>query len=182
MSGPTVETSTADEPAAARGGHAAALPADASYAAYAEQQRLTRPPDTLFHWAVLGMCMAVVVLAATLTIQERTQVLIPFTTTPLPELCHFKRWSGIDCPGCGMTRAFISLARGRVVDAWRYNPAGFLLFPIVVFQIPYRIGQIWRLRSRQPEWVIPKSGRFVLGSLATVLITQWVVRQIGIGF
>lgn len=34
---------------------------------------------------------------------------------------------GIPCATCGMTRAFVALAHGRLADAWAASPAGALL-------------------------------------------------------
>ena len=35
--------------------------------------------------------------------------------------CIIKRLTGIDCPGCGMTRAVLSLLRGDVQGAFSYH-------------------------------------------------------------
>lgn len=43
-------------------------------------------------------------------------------------LCWFRAAFHIDCPFCGMTRSFVSLAHGDVAAALRFHPAGPLLF------------------------------------------------------
>jgi hypothetical protein len=40
----------------------------------------------------------------------------------LPPLCLFHRLTGLDCPGCGMTRAFVCLMRGDLLGAWQMHP------------------------------------------------------------
>jgi len=40
----------------------------------------------------------------------------------LPPLCLFHAVTGIDCPGCGMTRAFLHLAHGDFTAAWSFHP------------------------------------------------------------
>ena len=35
----------------------------------------------------------------------------------------FKVLTGIDCPGCGMTRAFFALLKGDLMASLAYNPA-----------------------------------------------------------
>lgn len=47
----------------------------------------------------------------------------------LPSLCPFRFWTSLPCPGCGMTRAFLSAAGGNWIAAWSYNPWSLLLFP-----------------------------------------------------
>src|SRR5436190_9730354 len=51
---------------------------------------------------------------------------------PLPQgseftICFVRRFAGIACPGCGMTRAIASLAAGRWGEAWRFHPLSFLI-------------------------------------------------------
>ncbi len=43
-------------------------------------------------------------------------------------LCVFKRWSGFGCGGCGMTRAFVQLAHGSVLQAVLLNPMAPFVF------------------------------------------------------
>jgi hypothetical protein len=47
------------------------------------------------------------------------------------ELCWFKAWTGLPCPGCGMTRSGSSLLHGDLLHAWNYNPFGLLIAPII---------------------------------------------------
>jgi hypothetical protein len=136
--------------------------------------------DPTFHWMMLGLCVAVLLLSSLLSVRERTQVLVPLLGRPLPELCHFKKYTGIDCPGCGLTRSFISIAHGRLREAWRYNPGAFVLFPIMLFQIPFRATQLWRLKRGLPELALGWVGRFAMGSVVCVLLGQWVLRQLGV--
>ena len=42
--------------------------------------------------------------------------------------CPTKRLMGRDCPTCGMSRGFASIAHGRLRDAWRYNRASPVAF------------------------------------------------------
>lgn len=146
----------------------------------AQQTKRRVQLEGMFHYLILAICIAVVVLSFLLSVHDRRQVVVPILGQPLPELCHLKRYTGIDCPGCGMTRSFISIAHARWLDAWRYNPAAFLLFPIVLFQIPYRLIQIWRLRTGRAEWQLGRWGQGVIGVFVAVALSQWVLRQLGV--
>jgi hypothetical protein len=50
--------------------------------------------------------------------------------SPVP-LCAVKALTGLDCPGCGMTRAFILIGHGRLADGFRMHPLAPLAFLIV---------------------------------------------------
>lgn len=45
--------------------------------------------------------------------------------------CPIRHWVGIPCPGCGMSRAYLSLLQGDVVGAFRYHRM-FWSMPILV--------------------------------------------------
>ena len=139
-------------------------------------------PDPLYHTVLLGVSLGVLALAALLSVRDRREVLVPILGMPLPELCMLKRTTGLACPGCGLTRCFISLAHGDVGSAWSYNPGGLLLFAMVVAQIPLRLLQIWRIRRGQPE---VRLGWLVQGTLAVLgvmLLGQWLLKMCGVQF
>ena len=50
--------------------------------------------------------------------------------SPVP-LCLVKGLTGLDCPGCGMTRAFLLLGHGRFADALAAHPASVPAYVIV---------------------------------------------------
>jgi hypothetical protein len=45
-----------------------------------------------------------------------------------PGLCLFHRLTGLECPGCGMTRAFHALTHGHVDEALGFNLLSLPLF------------------------------------------------------
>jgi hypothetical protein len=137
-------------------------------------------PDPLYHTILLVACSGVLVLAFILSIRDETQVLLPVVSAPLPELCTFRRFSGLGCPGCGMTRCFISLANGDVRAAWSYNPAGLLMFALFAFQLPYRVVQLVRIRRGLPELRLNRLTQWSLGIIAVVMFGQWILRQCGV--
>jgi len=62
--------------------------------------------------------------------------------------CWFHEVFGLPCPFCGMTRSFVSLAHGRIGDAFRFHAAGPLLaIAMVVFVAAVAI--VW-VRRAQP--------------------------------
>jgi hypothetical protein len=72
-------------------------------------------------------------------------VLFSADTLPNIPLCWFKNWTGLPCPGCGLTHSVCALSHGRFVDAWHYHPFGYPIYlflvlslfsPIVVWRFP----------------------------------------------
>ena len=144
--------------------------------------RIVPRPDPLYHMVVLGICSAIFLLSLLMSVRDERQVLVPILGTPLPELCMFRRMTGTGCPGCGMTRCFISLAHGDWRSAWHYNPAGPLLFAILAFQIPFRLVQLYRIRRGLPELRTGWLPQVLFGILGLLMIGQWILRQCGVAF
>lgn len=63
----------------------------------------------------------VLLLAALLPVDWRS---------PVP-LCAVNAITGLDCPGCGMTRAFLLIGHGRVGEATKAHPLAVPAFLIV---------------------------------------------------
>jgi hypothetical protein len=61
----------------------------------------------------------------------------------VPPLCTFKRLTGMDCPGCGLTRSFTWMGHGEVLAAFRMHKLGPALWVLVLAQIPLRAWQLW---------------------------------------
>jgi hypothetical protein len=135
--------------------------------------------DSLYHAVLLVVCGGVLLLALVLSVRGSTQVVLPLLGLPLPELCFLRRIAGLSCPGCGLTRCFISLAHGDLGAAWSYNPAGLLLFAMIAFQVPYRTLQLWRIRRGIAEFQPGRIAHLVIGAFAVALVGQWVLRVLG---
>lgn len=134
--------------------------------------------ETSLHTVLLVLCGFVLALSAALAVREKTRVVLPGVDFSVPELCMSRRLMGVDCPGCGMTRSFISLAHGDVQSAWSYNPAGVLLFAMMAFQVPYRGLQLWRIRQGKPELSLHFAAQAALWSFAILLLGQWLLRLV----
>jgi hypothetical protein len=47
--------------------------------------------------------------------------------------CIFRNLTGWSCPGCGMIHAMLAMAQGQFGAAWNFNPASFLVAPILLW-------------------------------------------------
>jgi hypothetical protein len=71
------------------------------------------------------LLMAVLLLCAAL-------LLYPPARTSLYPACPIRQYLGIDCPGCGATRALAALLHGRFMEAMRLNALFVLLLPVAL--------------------------------------------------
>jgi hypothetical protein len=64
--------------------------------------------------------------------------------------CPFHAITKMECPGCGMTRACIALARGDIGHALNYNPLspGLILFAAGFAIAPQHMRRRWQSLSR----------------------------------
>ena len=143
------------------------------------------PPEALAHSDESGLlllhaiffCMGVAVIGMSFLMKStgQTSVYLPGASYSLPELCTAKRMFGVPCPGCGLTRSFVSLSHGQFSRAWGFNPASFLLYPFVFAQIPWNAMQIWMIRKRGYGVQVPYI-YFLPIAIAIVLLLQWLIR------
>src|SRR6476659_5567677 len=140
--------------------------------------------DAMFHWVILLICSAVLISAALLTVGDSgvgdSSVVVPGLNQRLPELCMLRRVTGMSCPGCGLTRCFISLAHGDIAAAWSFNPAGLWLFAIMAAQLPLRCYQLWRIHHGQDELRLAHWGGAALATFLVLLLGQWALRLVNI--
>ncbi len=87
----------------------------------------------------------------------------------VPCLAH--RVTGIPCPGCGMTRACLNLAKGNWATAWHYHPLSFALvgLSIAMAFFPIQLRAAWRSTSVSAR-------RAILALTLLVILGLWVVR------
>lgn len=59
---------------------------------------------------------------------------IPLSTIEsIPSICLYKNIFGRECPGCGMTRAALSLLHLHFEDAFAFNRMIVIVFPLILF-------------------------------------------------
>ena len=95
-------------------------------------------------------------------------------------ICPFAIVTRHPCPGCGLTRATLALAHGRVAEALHFHPLSPIMAPLVIAAIAYNAaiyvkdGRVAATESVQGAWVTR------LGvALAVLMVTVWVARFFG---
>lgn len=135
-----------------------------------------RPGRVASHVLILAICALVIVASAALSLRPDSQSLASPLGGELPSLCWSRSLFNVECPGCGMTRAFVAIAHGDFSAAWRYNPASFAWFVAVAWQIPWRMFLIHQARKgREPAWLGAAAATTWTVLIAACLL-QWLVR------
>lgn len=87
---------------------------------------------------------------------------------PGPPLCVFKLLFHFDCPGCGLTRCFLLIPRGQILQAFHHNWAGpFLYFLFGLIFLAMLFHSLGLNGFDTPFW---KKLRLRLGTLIIVLL------------
>ena len=106
-------------------------------------QRIYKP-ELVYRVFVLLVSTAAIALSFVMTIQDDQQVYLPFINQPIPDVCGSRMLFGVDCPGCGMSRAFISISDLEIDRALTFNSACLVVYLFVALQIPWHGVQIFK--------------------------------------
>ena len=80
-------------------------------------------------------------------------ILIALLSVPVFTGCLFYRITGIPCPGCGVSRAWLNCFRGNPEAAFSYHPF-FLLLPLIIFCYIHLEALFWRVRHSMRVFLI----------------------------
>jgi hypothetical protein len=87
----------------------------------------------------------------------------------LPSVCPFHIVTGLPCPGCGLTRAFVCLSHGQFVQSLHWHPIGWLVYGgfLVLWA---RAGLTWATGRPFAPLSAKVSGRVSWTALAALLL------------
>jgi len=123
-------------------------------------------------WLIAGI--AIPLLAVSMIVLEEERVAIRgLSQHPLPQICISRRFLGINCPGCGLTRSIIFLMQGQFSTAFRLHPLGWLVLLLILFQVPYRIICL-HTGVKKMNWV-EKSAPFVWLGIVVLFFLHQIV-------
>jgi hypothetical protein len=91
-----------------------------------------------------------------------------------PTICPFKAWTGLDCPGCGATRAAHQLLNGHVLAALDLNAVFVLAAPLLAWWAIAWLMRVWN----GPVLRVPRLSPAVLRVAVVVLLVFGVVRNL----
>ena len=90
-------------------------------------------------------------------------------------LCMFHAMTGLDCPGCGATRATHELLHGRLCSALQYNALWVTVLPLAVY---VAVSELRVMTERRPlPGDLPRRTSFWIAA-AIAAIVFFVVRNL----
>jgi len=95
--------------------------------------------------------------------------------TPVEEIhllpCPMRSLWEVPCPGCGMSRACLAIARGEFSSAWGYHPFAFGLVGLALATAvaPRRVSSGW-------DSVSPRARAILIGLALACALGLWVAR------
>lgn len=119
----------------------------------------------------------ILVLFAVPLIFVLAYVLPSYPRLLLAPACGFKMMTGIECPGCGMTRSFAALVHGRVRESINAHPLGIVL----ALWLAYNFGRATSttISGISPRALITPFGRdIIVGAFLAAVLFQWIVRLV----
>src|SRR6266851_1674036 len=91
-------------------------------------------------------------------------------------VCGFKNFTGLPCPGCGLTHSFCALGKGDIPGAFAFNLLGPLLFLVFVL-VWIRSASVLLNRSNLVEMLDQMASRFnLVRGVAIAFAVYGVVR------
>jgi len=96
----------------------------------------------------------------------------------LPHFCLFEKIIGVQCPVCGITRAFCELSKGNIAQAYKLNFASIVVALFFVSQIPFRICSLSNPKAQRS---ITKISKLFSWIVLIAIALNWLV-YLGLDF
>jgi hypothetical protein len=143
------------------------------------RREAARASAARYHRTFLIVSLAVVIVSALLGHTGDGRVKLPLVGVVAPSFCFWRQTTGVDCPGCGLTRCFVAMAHADWARAWHFHPMGMVLFVVMLAQLPYRAVQLRRLARGQDELRHPALDA-ILWLLVAGFFVQWLLKISGL--
>lgn len=88
--------------------------------------------------------------------------------------CWLHRLTGIPCPSCGGTRAFVAMAHGHFVQGFLLNPLAAVAFVLILVAVPYCIAVVLLRKPRlRLTAVSSRDHATLVASVAGLIAVNW---------
>lgn len=118
----------------------------------------------------LAQYRSALVLASMLGFFFIVRLLNPATLGQYP-LCSIQLLLHISCPGCGLTRAFVAMSHGHLLDALRWNS---LVFPLSILFGIHFLNHALKLFGLTFFWVTIQGRQWQSVLMLVLVFLQWM--------
>lgn len=117
-----------------------------------------------------------VLRAAIITGLIVTVVLVaPLVVLPGLQLCAFRLWTGLPCPGCGMTRALHRLTQGDIAASFGFHPLAVVLAAGACAMLAGAVAGV--ATGHDPVWrVFERRATVIVAAFVASLVAVWILR------
>jgi len=101
--------------------------------------------------------------------------LVPLSWIQSIPLCTFQFFTGFDCPGCGLTRAFWNISHGHFLRALSLNGSSWVLYLLFVFAF---LRQIFIILGKEAQWLTPTlfKNKVIYWGFGFLFFGQWLLK------
>lgn len=146
-----------------------------------ETQHATDAPSnskrSIEHWLVLAAALASAALLVVLGawVHPDARGFGTHEQLGLPR-CLFVEWTGIPCPGCGVTTAVAFAARGNVWQSLRTQPFGVVVVLAMLAFVVWAVRGQLAGRDLYRELVLLRLKTWMWSTLIGALVVAWIYK------
>jgi hypothetical protein len=126
------------------------------------------------HLIVLGYCAALLLAAILLARLDAGKAHLQIGDYSLPSICAFKNTFDLPCPGCGLTRSWVAIARGEPARSLTFHRLGWL---IMIYAFLQTIRHTVWLVVPPAQLMVERIGSWLdraLVLIALLLMANWI--------
>jgi hypothetical protein len=132
-------------------------------------------PERWLRLGLVGLCFGLLAVSAALgPVAPGGASGLTLAGHRLPELCTLKATTGVPCPGCGLTRSWVSAVHGDAAGSLGHHPLGWLVLLYALAQGARHAA--WLTRPGRRPAIERLGGRFDRGIvlLGALLFGAWI--------
>lgn len=118
--------------------------------------------------------ISILVIIAVILFYVLFNAFVEFTGLYILRECGMKMVFGIPCPGCGGTRALISIFKGRLLDAFCYN--SFVVYCVAVYVVFFASHTVSKISNGRVKGLPFKS--WYISVAVGILLIQYILKLI----
>ena len=92
----------------------------------------------------------------------------------IPNICMFRAYTGLPCPGCGLTRSLIAAAHGKIGLSFSFHRLGIITLIYILLQFVFNLGYIIIPKKRAPLSRYLKFLHRGIIVLAVLFLLNWI--------